>query len=118
MRYWNNIYRNTIRIGQKLAIYIDPSKSEYYSKVNSMSFAEKQAMIGKNIPANTQTAGGITDPETEGEYITHTVRYGDTVWDIVKLYDSVTVTEILSLNNISDPQKIQVGQKLKIKKKS
>ncbi len=60
LRYWNNIYRNTIRIGQKLAIYVDPSKSEYYSKVNSMSFAEKQAMIGKSIPANTQATHSHT----------------------------------------------------------
>jgi membrane-bound lytic murein transglycosylase D len=118
VRYWNNIYRNTIRIGQKLAIYVDPSKSEYYSKVNSMSFADKQAMVGKSIPVNSQVATASQDTETDGEYITHTVRYGDTIWDIVKLYDSVTITEVLSLNNISDPQKIKVGQKLRIKKKS
>ena len=42
LRYWNNIYRNTIRVGQKLAIYVDPSKAEYYSKVNTISFEEKQ----------------------------------------------------------------------------
>jgi len=118
LRYWNNIYRNTIQIGQKLAVYIDPSKTEYYSKVNMMSFAEKQEMIGKTVPVNTQTS--ITKPaeQTDGEYITHIVRYGDTIWDIVKMYDNATTTEVLSLNNISDPQKIQVGQKLKIKKKS
>jgi len=46
------------------------------------------------------------------------VRYGDTIWDIVKMYSNVSVSDILSLNNISDAQKIQVGQKLKIKKKS
>jgi membrane-bound lytic murein transglycosylase D len=117
LRYWNNIYRNTIQIGQKMVIYVDPSRSEYYSKINSMSFAEKQASIGKSIPVNTLTASNISQVETDGEYITHTVRYGDTIWDIVKLYDNVTTTEILTLNNISDPQKIQVGQKLKIKKK-
>jgi membrane-bound lytic murein transglycosylase D len=118
LRYWNNIYRNTIRIGQKLVVYVDPSKSEYYSKVNSMSFTEKQAMIGKSVPSNALTVQNQAQVETDGEYITHTVRYGDTIWDIVKLYGNVTTTEVLSLNNISDPQKIQVGQKLKIKRKS
>ena len=48
LRYWNNIYRNTIRVGQKLVIYVDPSKSEYYSKINTMSFAEKQAYGWEN----------------------------------------------------------------------
>jgi membrane-bound lytic murein transglycosylase D len=118
LRYWNNIYRNTIRIGQNLAIYVDPGKTDYYSKVNSMSFTEKQAMIGKSVTVNTQASPGFLQNETEGDYITYTVRYGDTIWDIVKMYNNVTISDILSLNNISDAQKIQVGQKLKIKKKS
>src|SRR4030042_2271388 len=46
LRYWNNIYRNTIYIGQKLAVYVDPSKSEYFSKVNSMTFTEKHERNG------------------------------------------------------------------------
>jgi len=118
LRYWNNIYRNTIRIGQNLAIYVDPAKADYYSKVNTMSFSEKQSMIGKTATANVQPLAALLQNQSEGEYITHTVRYGDTIWDIVKMYESVSVSDILSLNGISDPQKIQVGQKLKIKKKS
>jgi N-acetylmuramoyl-L-alanine amidase len=60
----------------------------------------------------------ITTGQTAGDYVVHTVRDGDTIWDIVKLYDNVTTTDVLTLNNISDPGKIQVGQVLKIKKKS
>jgi membrane-bound lytic murein transglycosylase D len=118
LRYWNNIYRNTIRIGQTLAVFVDPSKSEYYAKVNSMTLQEKQEMIGKTVSVNTQPIQIEPTVEVEGDYIVHTVRYGDTIWDIVKMYGNVTTTDVLSLNNISDPQKIQVGQKLKIKKKS
>jgi len=118
LRYWNNIYRNTIRIGQNLAIYVDPAKADYYSKINGMSFSEKQAMIGKTVTANVQPLASLLQNQSDGEYITHTVRYGDTIWDIVKMYESVTINDVLSLNGISDPQKIQVGQKLKIKKKS
>ncbi len=118
LRYWNNIYRNTIRIGQKLVVYVDPKKSEFYSKINSMTLAEKQALAGKPVPTNTVSASSATAYETDGEYIVHTVRNGDTIWDIVKMYDNVTSTQVLSLNNISDPGKIQVGQRLKIKKKS
>jgi membrane-bound lytic murein transglycosylase D len=118
LRYWNNIYRNTIRIGQQLVVYIDPAKSEYYSKVNSMSFADKQKMIGKTVQVSSLTAQATIPTEVDEDYITYTVRYGDTIWDIVKMFDNVTTTEVLTLNNISDPGKIQVGQKLKIKKKS
>jgi membrane-bound lytic murein transglycosylase D len=118
LRYWNNIYRNTIRVGQKLVIYVDPTKSEYFSKINSMSFAEKQYLIGKTVTSNTQTAPIVIPEESEGEFITYTVRYGDTIWDIAKMFDNVTTSQVLSLNNISDPGKIKVGQKLKIRKKS
>jgi len=118
LRYWNNIYKNTIRVGQKLVVYVDPVKSEYYAKVNSMSFADKQAMIGKTVPNNTQQPVASFIPETEGDFITYTVRNGDTIWDIVKMFDNVSTSQVLTLNNISDPSKIKVGQKLKIKKKS
>jgi membrane-bound lytic murein transglycosylase D len=119
LRYWNNIYMNTIRVGQKLVIYVEPSRADYYSQINAMSLADKQKMSGKpalsSVPSAEQATGYS---QTDGDYITYTVRYGDTIWDIVKLFDNVTTTEVLNLNNISDPGKIQVGQKLRIKKKS
>ena len=118
LRYWNNIYRNTIRLGQKLVVYVDPAKSEYFSMISSMTFAEKHKLVGKTVPVNTNSIVAYYPVETDGEYVIHTVRNGDTIWDIVKMYDDVTSTQILSLNNISDPGKIHVGQKLKIKKKS
>jgi membrane-bound lytic murein transglycosylase D len=118
LRYWNNIYRNTIRVGQKLIIYVDPSKSEYFSKINSMSFEEKQQLTGKAVISDSQPVAAVPEIETDGDFITYTVRSGDTIWDIVKMYDNVTASQVMALNNISDPEKIKVGQKLKIRKKS
>jgi membrane-bound lytic murein transglycosylase D len=83
-----------------------------------MSFAEKQALLGKSVTSNAQPLSIEPVEETDGEYITYTVRNGDTIWDIVKMFDNVTTTQVLTLNNISAPGKIKVGQKLKIKKKS
>jgi membrane-bound lytic murein transglycosylase D len=118
LRNWNNIYRNSIRVGQKLVVYVDPSKSEYFSKINTLSFAEKKALVGKAAVSNLQPLRPTMPEETDGEFITYTVRSGDTIWDIVKMFDNVTTTQVLALNNISAPGKIKVGQKLKIKKKS
>jgi membrane-bound lytic murein transglycosylase D len=119
LRNWNNIYRNNIRVGQKLVVYVDPAKSEFYSKINTMNLADKQALIGKTAVSNSQPLATTIGPgEIDGEYITYTVRRGDSIWDIVKMFDNVTTTQVLALNNISDPGKIKVGQKLKIKKKS
>lgn len=123
LRYWNNIYKNTIQVGQNIVVYVDPSKTEYFSKINTMSFANKQAMVGKSLPANTAPAPSPTATaqrisQTEGDFEVYTVRSGDTIWDIVKMYDNVTTTDVLNLNGISDASKIMVGQKLKIRKKS
>jgi membrane-bound lytic murein transglycosylase D len=117
LRNWNNIYRNTIRIGQKLVVYVDLSKTEYFSKINMMSFEDKQAMTGKAATSNSQTLAPMAPVETDGEFITYTVRNGDTIWDIVKMFENVTTTQVLALNNLTDPGKIKIGQKLKIKKK-
>jgi membrane-bound lytic murein transglycosylase D len=118
LRNWNNINRNSIRIGQKIVIYVDPAKFEYYSRINSMSFEEKQSTVGKIIPSNSVRILARTSEEPEGEFITYTVRNGDTIWDIVKLYENVTTSQVLSLNNLANADKLQVGQRLKIKKKS
>jgi membrane-bound lytic murein transglycosylase D len=119
LRNWNNIYRNNIRVGQKLVVYVDPAKSEYYSKINMMDLSDKQALSGKTVTNTSQPqATSIGPGDIDGEFITYTVRNGDTIWDIVKMFDNVTTTQVLSLNNISDAGKIKVGQVLKIKKKS
>jgi len=114
LRYWNNIYRNLIRINQQLAIYVDPSEKEYYSVVNNLSFAEKQRRAGKPVIVNNRAG----DATTERGFVYHTVRYGDTVWDIANEYSGVTATDILNLNGLGVSGKIHVGQKLKIKKSS
>jgi membrane-bound lytic murein transglycosylase D len=117
IRYWNNIYSNTIRIGQRIIVYVNPGRADYYSRINKMSFEEKLALSGKVSSSTTEQIQPADDNASDPEYVIYTVRYGDTIWDIVKKFDNVTTTEVLSLNNISDPGKIQVGQKLKIKKK-
>ncbi|NSW93339.1 MAG: transglycosylase SLT domain-containing protein [Bacteroidales bacterium] len=118
LRYWNNIYRNTIRVGQKLAIYVDPSRADFYANVDRMTFAEKQKMIGKTV-ANQVSATNLSELSgSDDDYIIYTVRPGDTIWDIVKKFENVTTSDVLTLNKITDPSKIKAGQKLRIKKKS
>ena len=119
LRYWNDIYSNTIRVGQRITIFVDPSKTAYYSKFDDMSFTDKQNMVGKPaLPAPASFSSPAVSDTSESGYIVYTVQYGDTIWDIVKKFDNVTTTEVLALNNISDPGKIQVGQRLKIRKKT
>jgi membrane-bound lytic murein transglycosylase D len=119
LRYWNNIYRNTIRVGQKLAVYVDPARAARYEKINTMSFAEKQQLEGKSTVAGPPPSSSLAvTTASDYDFELYTVRYGDTVWDIAKMFDGVSATDIMRLNNISDASRIQVGQKLRIRKKS
>jgi membrane-bound lytic murein transglycosylase D len=45
------------------------------------------------------------------------VKQGDTLWDIAKDYPGVSENDIMKLNNLSYTDKIQPGQKLKIRMK-
>ena len=89
LKSWNHLKSNTIRPGQKLLVY-KPSKKS---------------------PAKTE------EPKS-GKYVYHTVRKGDTLWDIAKLYDGVSVDQIKKLNHISNSKRLKPGQKLKVAYKS
>jgi membrane-bound lytic murein transglycosylase D len=115
LRYWNNIRRNLIRSGQKLKVYVPKTKVGKYKKINSMSFAEKQKMIGKTVTADSTPEKVILVEDSD--YLYYTVKQGDTLWDIARKYSGVTDTDIMRLNNISNPGKIKPGQRLKIKPK-
>jgi len=117
IQYWNNIRYNTIRSGQKLSIYVPRNYLSKYQDINNLSFAEKQARIGKTV--TTTVASKPSQILVAGnEYVLYTVKQGDTIWDIIKKYPGVTETEIMKLNNISDASKLKAGQQLKIKPKS
>jgi len=116
---WNNIYNpRRIQIGKKLKIYVPKSKVAHYRKINSMSLSEKQKLVGKAVTSsssNTASPKKTTQKLTSG-YFWHTVKSGESPYIIAKKYPGVSADDILRWNNISDATKIQVGQKLKIKK--
>ncbi|MFV0590616.1 MAG: transglycosylase SLT domain-containing protein [Draconibacterium sp.] len=113
LRYWNDIHRDMIRVGQKLAVYVPQGQKEHYEKVNKMSFAEKQQSIGKSVKVAEEKQADPVDPS----YVYHTVRSGDTLWDIAQKYAGISADDIMQLNKLSNDRGLYVGQKLKIKRK-
>ncbi len=94
-------------IAQRYRISI--SNLKYWNNLNSNTIYPNQKLRVKkssSIVANS------------GEYVYHTVRKGDTLWEIAKEYDGVTVQQIKALNNISNAYRLKVGQKIKIAVKS
>ncbi|MBK8873525.1 MAG: LysM peptidoglycan-binding domain-containing protein [Bacteroidetes bacterium] len=49
------------------------------------------------------------------EYVYHKVEKGDTLWNIAKRYEGVTVKQIMEFNRITDITNLKPGTKLKVK---
>lgn len=73
---------------------------------------------GSLIPPDPTLADAISLPEVKEETVKYenvTVKSGDTVSNLASKYKT-SVIQIANLNNLSDPNKIYVGQILKILK--
>lgn len=118
VRNWNGIYRNTIRVGQKIVVYVPQNKSDYYRQVNTMSFAQKQARSGKSVPNNVASVKNAPPQQTiSGDYEYYKVRRGDNLYTIAKRYPGVSAQNIMDINNMKSSS-LQVGMLLKIKPKN
>jgi len=62
-------------------------------------------------PVSTPVAPLSAPPADTTTAIVYTVRYRDTVWDLARRYGT-TVQAIVTANNLADPRRIYVGQKL------
>ncbi|WP_241558294.1 lytic transglycosylase domain-containing protein [Mariniphaga sediminis] len=115
LKYWNNIHRNLIRAGQKLVIYVPKDQKEKYEKINSMTFSQKQASIGKSAGVSSSNKQQSKPLDPNYEY--YTVKNGDTIWDIAKRHNGISPDDIVRLNNLGNGTNLTIGQKLKIKPK-
>ena len=127
LRYWNNISRNLIRTGQRLVVYKSKGTSARYKDLDNMSFQEKQRFAGRATSAsvtssssaanNNQTTPQANSGSGSAEYITYTVKRGDSLWEIARKYPGTTETDIARLNNITNASQIKPGQVIRIKPK-
>ncbi|MCK9305266.1 MAG: LysM peptidoglycan-binding domain-containing protein [Bacteroidales bacterium] len=95
LQAWNGV-KSRIHPGQRLIIYTSrPVKNQ------SSSGSVKSAS-----PPATKRSGG---------YIYYTVKKGDTLWDISRKFEGVTLNEIMKLNGLTKKSKIHPGAKIRIK---
>ncbi len=103
IRYWNGLgYSRIIRPGQKLNIWLPED-----------SFANQQRTVNTEQPPQT---GASASEISSGEFIYHTVKPGDTLWDIAQRY-GVSIREIKKWNGRRS-NLIRPGDQLKILRKS
>lgn len=104
IRAWNNLHGSLIRPGQRLIVY--PS-APYNRPVTHASSSVSGSSGGSQVVRSGDT-----------QYVYHTVRRGDTLWDIARMYDGVTVSHIKQLNHITNAKRLKPGQKIKVRVKT
>jgi membrane-bound lytic murein transglycosylase D len=92
IKKWNSLSSNTIRVGQKLNIWLVPN-----------SYSEKLALKKPTVKQEMVVDGK--------RY--HIVQPGDTLWDISKAYNDMSIEKLKKLNNLKS-NNIKPGQKLVI----
>jgi membrane-bound lytic murein transglycosylase D len=97
IRKWNNLSSNTIRTGQKLKVWVLPSQ---------------MAGVQQTVASQSRAQSGQPSPvELPQGSKTYTVQPGDTLWDISRKFQGLTVERIKTLNNLKT-NNVQPGQKL------
>lgn len=93
---WNNLKSPMIHPNQKLIV-----SATVATNTNN-----------KNPISNVTDKDGVAN--NNSKIIYHTIRKGDTLWDIANKYNGVSIEEIKKLNNLKNHHKLMPGQKIKI----
>jgi len=89
IRKWNNLNSNTIRVGQTLNIWIPQTRAK----------------------TQTPKATPVVSLQSDSGKQLYIVQPGDTLWDISKKFEGLSIEKIKALNNLKT-NKLQPGQKL------
>lgn len=102
LQAWNNMRGTTIYVGQRLNVWILPAQQ----------FKGQQSFSKVQTKTSSQTALTKNDQAEYNEQF-YTVQPGDTLWDISRKFDGLTVDKIKQLNQLRNNQ-IKPGMQLKI----
>jgi LysM repeat protein len=94
----NSKKSDVIRVGEKLTIPVNGSTSNY------------------SKPSSTRAVTKTSSMASSGGSAVHVVKMGEYPATIARQY-GMTTSELLAMNGITDPRKMQVGQKLKVNTK-
>ena len=125
IKRWNGLRSNRIYKGQRLYIYVSTQKriavrssDEKVTEKDLIAKAEEKIQQ-KTLPKKPEKKASITPqiPKVKS-YDVYTVQPGDTLWNIAKRYDGITVDDLRKMNKIRSPKALMPGTRLKIKKQS
>ena len=113
---WNGLSGTNITAGKTLVIWTG-KKSASTNQITQPKATTNTTKPATQSSTSSSSATATFNAKDYSLVETYTVKSGDNPYNIAKRYSWATADEILKWNNISDPSKLQIGQKLKIYKK-
>lgn len=107
IKNWNHLRSNNLRVGQILYIYSNAPAA------SSAPAASKPAATSTAKPAAGSSAAKPAASVNGGKTSSYTVKQGDSLYQIAKLYPGVSAENIMKANGLKNAN-IRAGQKLVI----
>jgi LysM repeat protein len=76
--------------------------------------SQQQAKLMHSISTGHEQAPQPAQDANSGNTITHTIKAGDNLWDLAVNKYHIQIKDIMKDNGITDPKRLQIGQKLTI----
>ncbi len=130
VKKWNHLRSNYLKAGQKLVVYTTikqkpaPVETTTETAANDKTDSAKvNTAVKADTSANTETGAVTSESKTTqvnqtqsaaSKCIIHLVQPGDTLWNIAKRYEGVTVELLKEVNNFTPQSTLKVGSKIKI----
>jgi LysM repeat protein len=133
LKSWNSLTADKVIVGQSLVVFTStptpisttssPSYSTSVSNVDLQSESggrnraenqENKENAVKQEVDNRQTSSPKPSPTSDGEWFTHAVKQGETLFSIANLYGS-SVGDLIQWNSLNS-NNLKAGQTLKVKK--
>jgi membrane-bound lytic murein transglycosylase D len=116
IKKWNKLKSSTLKVGQNLKVKVKVKKTITIPKVTEPADTTSTTTPKVTPPAPDPKPTPPKPAAPKEEYVYYTVKSGDSLSSIASK-NRVSVDSIVKLNKGLSPNKIQVGQKIKIKKK-
>ncbi len=129
LKKMNRLRSTKLQKGQRLTVYTivkvkAPVKQTEVARNDSAKASKTDTSLTASVDEDNDSAA-ITESNvdvaknngrstTPKKFVYHLVQPGDTLWNIAKRYDGVTVEQIKDMNNLHNSY-IKVGTKLKLK---
>ena len=121
---WESIKKeNPAAVGQsakngrwflKAGSTITTPASSSFQQILAQETAGRSSSTAQTTVSASSAANAGTEVSGQSQSKIHTLQPGETIWELGMHTYGVAPQQILALNGISDPKKLQVGQQIKI----